>query len=152
DPPLLQRRSFFGVLKVESGSTTMQNDEGEAAKTDYHTLTHGTTMHGKQYLRLDLREKPVTYYTLSGPVGHVMTAYNRADRPVGVIGLGTGSMATYALPGQTMTFYDIDPVVRDISFNTPEYFSYVNDAKLRGAKISDLVLGDARLTLDRNDL
>jgi hypothetical protein len=168
EPPLLQRRSFFGVLKVEKGN---YNEDIE-----FHTLTHGTTMHGKQFRKdelhgkpftpidflycgwrpsffLDeLRATPVTYYAPTGPVGHVMKAYNQADRPVGVIGLGTGSMATYALPGQTMTFYDIDAVVRDISFSTADWFSFVADAKRRGAKISPLVLGDARLTLDRNDL
>jgi spermidine synthase len=70
---------------------------------------------------------------------------------VGVIGLGTGTLATYALPGQTFTFYDIDPHVIDIAFTSDRFFTFIKDAKERGAKV-DYILGDARLTLDKNDL
>jgi hypothetical protein len=75
-------------------------------------------------------------------------AYNTdPKRAVAVIGLGTGTMACYAMPGQTFDFYDIDPVVVGISFDTNEFFTFVEDAEERGANIS-LVLGDARLTFD----
>jgi hypothetical protein len=84
-----------------------------------------------------------------------MQAYNGPDvvppPNVAVIGLGTGTLASYARPGQTMTFYDIDPVVRDISYDSEDYFTFVKDAKRRGAEVP-LVLGDARLTLDRQQL
>ncbi len=83
----------------------------------------------------------------TGPIGHITRAFNNdPGRPLAVIGLGTGSMACYALKGQTVDFFDIDPVVVGISFDSNEYFSFVEDAETRGANIS-LILGDARLTI-----
>jgi hypothetical protein len=61
-------------------------------------------------------------------------------------------MACYAEPGQHLTFYDIDPAVRDISFTDKGYFTYVPDARRRHVIVEDLVLGDARLTLQRQQL
>src|SRR5262249_21754039 len=68
-------------------------------------------------------------------------------RPVAVIGLGTGTMAAYGLPGQTLDFYDIDPEVVGISFDTDRWFTFVEDAVKRGVDVG-LVLGDARLTFE----
>lgn len=145
---LFQKRSFFGVLKVKEG--------GQDAEA-YRTLTHGTTLHGEQFTSPERRREALTYYHRTGPIGQVMLAYGGPDPKTGklpniaVIGLGTGTLASYAHPGQKMTFYDIDPVVRDISFSPDGYFTFVADAKERGADV-DLILGDARLTLDRNKL
>jgi hypothetical protein len=144
DSPLFQARSFFGVLKVE----------GSYPGRPYHNhrLVHGTTLHGTQFTAPSLRAEPQTYYHRTGPIGTLCAAYNTDPRrPMGLIGLGTGTMACYALEGQQMTFYDIDPVVKHISYDTDEYFTYVADARRRGAKV-DLILGDARLTLDANPL
>jgi spermidine synthase len=135
-----QTRSFFGVLKVEEDR-------------HFRRLVHGTTMHGKQFLDPDLRGEPLTYYHRTGPIGRVMAAYSpNGERNLAVIGLGTGTMAAYARPGQSITFYDIDPAVRDISFTTDKYFTYVSDARARGARVQPLVLGDARLTMERQQL
>ena len=71
-----------------------------------------------------------------------------ARKEVAVIGLGTGTMAAYAEPGQHYTFYEIDPAVKAISYDPNPYFTYVQDARERGANV-DIVLGDARLSLDR---
>jgi hypothetical protein len=136
---LLQKRTFFGVLKVE--------DDGV-----FHRLVHGTTLHGMQFIDPARRGEPLTYYHRTGPMGHLFEAYNTdPGKNLAVVGLGTGTMACYALPGQHLTFYDIDTTVRDISFDTDVYFTYVSDARERGAKV-DLVLGDARLTMDRQQL
>jgi SAM-dependent methyltransferase len=98
----------------------------------------------------DYTQQALTYYHRTGPVGHVMQAYNRsaADR-IGVIGLGTGTLACYGRPGQDFVFYDIDRAVKDISFDRRDYFSYVCDARGRGVNV-DLVLGDARLEIERH--
>jgi hypothetical protein len=139
---LTQERSFFGVLRVE---------------TDFESrsLVHGTTLHGRQFLSGPLASQPMTYFHRTGPIGHVLHAYNPPrgdDEPkpnIGIIGLGTGTLACYAQPGQRMTFYDIDPVVRKLAYDKDTaYFTYVEQARRRGAKL-DLVMGDARLTLER---
>jgi spermidine synthase len=61
---------------------------------------------------------------------------------VGVIGLGTGTIAAYGRKGDLYRFYDIDPRVMDIARNE---FTFLADSK---AQI-ELALGDARLTLER---
>jgi spermidine synthase len=149
DSVMHQERSFFGVLKVE-------NEEAEFGDERFYfrRLIHGTTLHGMQFLNEDRREEPLTYYHRTGPIGEVMLAYNTPERlpNLAVIGLGTGTMACYAQPGQHLTFYDIDPVVRRLSFDgNPAYFGYVHDARERGAQL-ELVMGDARLTMERKQL
>src|SRR5262249_39799742 len=128
DPPLFQGRSFFGVLKVQERG---MEDEFWYSRR----LVHGTTLHGTQFMNHPrLRYEASTYYHRTGPVGLTFQAYNRIDRPFAVIGLGTGTMATYGLAEakiddetgrilrdengrvqttrhQKMTFYDIDPIV-----------------------------------------
>ncbi|HTU18886.1 MAG TPA: hypothetical protein VMG10_12575 [Gemmataceae bacterium] len=165
---LHQERSFFGVLKVEKEDELDSGDLHfypiERGDFAYRRLVHGTTLHGKQFVcPEDRRDEPLTYYHRTGPIGEVMMVYNSDDTPVekmnfAVIGLGTGTMAAYARPGQHLTFYDIDPIVKRLSFDEAQrsggpfpYFTFVQDARDRGAKL-DLVMGDARLTMERQHL
>jgi hypothetical protein len=148
-----QERSFFGVLMVKQRAFRYDDEEFE-----FRYLYHGTTLHGIQCRNEDRRDEPLTYYHRSGPVGQVMLRYNRPHPDSGrlpnlaVIGLGTGTMACYAQPGQHLTFYDIDPVVRRLSFDGDDpYFDYVGDARRRGAQL-ELVMGDARLTMEKKEL
>jgi SAM-dependent methyltransferase len=76
-----------------------------------------------------------------GDAGRVGSPVTR----VAVVGLGGGGIATYAKPGDHYTFYEIDPVVRDLATD-PKVFSFVADARERGARV-DIVLGDGRLSL-----
>ncbi|MGE3808672.1 MAG: hypothetical protein AB7K24_28740 [Gemmataceae bacterium] len=150
---LHQDRSFFGVLKVEDSIIRYPEDRRE--RMDYmfpywpvYRLVHGTTLHGKQFKDPDVRDTPLSYYHRTGPVGQVFRNYNTdPKRAFAVIGLGTGTMASYGMPGQRVDFFDIDPVVVGISYDTNEYFHFVEDALNRGVEVS-LVLGDARLTFD----
>jgi hypothetical protein len=113
---------------------------------------HGSTMHGQQShdsRAPDDALDPWTYYCHSGPVGEVFQALE--DRAafcrhghIGVVGLGTGSVAPYAQPGQTLTYFEIDAAVRKIS-QDPEYFTYLSNC--RGNV--EVCMGDARLTLAR---
>jgi spermidine synthase len=145
---LHQERSFFGVLKVEN-----EADRVNSQVYLFRRLIHGTTLHGMQFLDEDRRDEPLTYYHITGPIGQVMQVYNKDNRRnLAVIGLGTGTMASYARPGQHLTFYDIDPVVRRLSFDEGDpYFTFVEDARRRGAQL-ELVMGDARLTMERKQL
>jgi hypothetical protein len=152
-PPVFQDRSFFGVSKVE-----IQTPVHRGGVLTTYTLMHGSTLHGMQFRdakpQFDLawRRQPLLYYHRTGPAGNVFEAYNTdPKRPVAVIGLGAGALATYALPGQHFTFYEIDPVVRAIAFDTDRYFTYVSDARERGVNV-DIAMGDARLTLEQQRL
>jgi SAM-dependent methyltransferase len=67
-----------------------------------------------------------------------------APRRIGVVGLGVGSLAALARPGQTWTYFEIDPAVARLATD-PRNFTFLRDAAARPR----LVLGDARLTLAR---
>ncbi len=124
-------RTFFGVYRVSV-------DERER----FISLFHGTTLHGLQVLG-DRDPEAKTYYYPRSPIGQVLAS--RASRPdlaVGVVGLGVGSLAAYAKPGQTWTFYEIDPAVERIARDN-QYFGYLD----RCGTLCRVVLGDARLSL-----
>jgi hypothetical protein len=130
-------RGFFGVYRVV---------QDHAPEGDYQLLIHGTTLHGMQSLDPDRRRELLIYFQPTGPIGQVMAAANsRAPgRPVGVIGLGIGSLGCYATEGQPWTFYEIDPLVRDLALD-PRYFTMLSDC----VPSATVVLGDARLSLAR---
>jgi spermidine synthase len=65
-----------------------------------------------------------------------------SGRRIGVIGLGTGTLAAYARSGDYFAFYEIDPNVIELAWRE---FSYLADS---AAKIA-VNVGDARLVLDR---
>jgi hypothetical protein len=150
---VLARRGFFGVVRVDVGGVTAPDGEARLMQ-----LMHGSTIHGQQLRdRVDpsrdarLRKLPLTYYHPSGPVGCIFNAYGTPDRAIGVIGLGTGSIAAYARPGQRIVFYEIDPLVRDVCVGRDSLFTFAADAHARGAGV-EFKLGDARLVLEREPL
>jgi hypothetical protein len=59
------------------------------------------------------------------------------------VGLGVGTLASYAQPGQHWTFYEIDTAVERIA-RDPRFFSYLRDCE---ADATDIILGDARQRL-----
>jgi hypothetical protein len=133
-------RSFFGVHRVTLDPTGQ-----------YRVLVHGNTIHGKQSLDPLRRRKPLTYYYYTGPVGQIFAALQNDPRTnhVGIIGLGSGTMAAYAKPGQDWTYFEIDPAVARIA-QDPNLFTFWHDAEAAGTRLH-VVFGDARLTLGRTD-
>jgi hypothetical protein len=131
-------RSFFGTLSVV--------DFFDDGNVRYHKLIHGTTLHGQQAMDPPSGE-PLTYYHREGPVGDIFkyTPAGQSDRPLGFVGLGSGSLSAYGKPGQSVTYYEIDGLVKQIATNS-KYFTYVTEARNRGVKL-DIVMGDARLKL-----
>jgi hypothetical protein len=133
-----QSRSFFGVLRISRD----RDPKG------YTELRHGTTLHGRQSLEPSRRAEPLSYYQSKGPIGQLFAELDRRPGAVrmAVIGLGTGTLAAYARPGDRVTFYEIDRLVRDVAFD-PRYFTYAADARDRGASLR-MELGDARIRLE----
>ena len=131
---LRAERTFFGRYKV------MHANWGGG----FHVLRHGSTLHGAQSLQAHLRHEPLTYYLRRGPLGQIFsaTAEDEGRRRVAVVGLGTGTTAAYARPGEQWTFFEIDPGIERIARDTA-YFSYLADAP----SPPRVVLGDARLSL-----
>ena len=161
-------RSFFGILKIEEygvfhrlvhGTTLHGTQISENYITKYDTPVPFGVFSPWDVLAIegtmaawDPRQEPLTYYHRSGPVGAMVqelrTRKGGSERTAhfAMVGLGTGSVSCYALPGQKLTFYEIDPAVKHLVADTDKYFSYVTDARNRGAEL-DFRMGDARLKL-----
>lgn len=74
-----------------------------------------------------------------------------SEPPIATIGLGTGTMASYARPYGHMTYYEIDDVIRE--FSLPDgggdaRFTYLQNSIRRGVNL-EVLMGDARQTLER---
>ena len=128
-------RGFYGVLRVKEYGTTGEEDH-------LRRLVHGTIMHGEQYQHDSLRRMLTTYYQETAGIGLAIKSKQNHPVRVGVIGLGTGTIAAYGRAGDVFRFYEIDPHVLEIARRD---FTYLGDS---GAKI-EMALGDARLSLER---
>lgn len=130
-------RNFYGVLRVKEYGTEGEEDH-------LRRLLHGTIMHGEQYMNGPKREELTSYYQVTSGIGKAI-ASKQAGGPirVGVVGLGTGTLAGYGRKGDFYKFYDINPAVVTIARSD---FKYLGDSE---AKI-EVALGDARLTLERD--
>ncbi|MEI6720169.1 MAG: fused MFS/spermidine synthase [Betaproteobacteria bacterium] len=129
-------RNFYGVLRVKEYGTEGEEDH-------LRRLLHGTIMHGEQYMNGSKRQELTSYYQVTSGIGKAI-ASKQAGGPirVGVVGLGTGTLAGYGRKGDFYKFYDINPAVVTIARSD---FKYLGDSE---AKI-EVALGDARLTLER---
>jgi SAM-dependent methyltransferase len=127
-------RNFYGGLKVTD------DGEGEDAKRN---LTHGTINHGYQFLSGQRRNWPTTYYGKASGVGMaVQAAQNNGPVRIGVIGLGTGTLAAYGRKGDVVRFYEINPMVARIARRD---FTFLSGTEAQ----TEIILGDARLSLER---
>jgi spermidine synthase len=130
-----QARSFFGVLKVDD----IPDSQGQQ-----RTLTNGTTVHGMQFLAPSTRRLPTSYFGRATGLGLTLTSRPlQGESRIGVIGLGVGTLAAYGRQGDTMRFYEIDPVVVEIA-GPGGHFAYLEESK---ADV-EVVLGDARLSIE----
>jgi spermidine synthase len=135
-------RSFFGVYRVL-----------ETEDTEFRLLQHGTTIHGAQRIRTSDGSpqetvEAISYYYAGSPMarGIEVARLGKGDENapvrIGVIGLGTGSMACHAEAGDQIRFFEIDPLMVAIATD-PQRFSFLGTCQ----KQPDIVLGDARLTM-----
>ena len=131
--PGMLTRSYFGVYGV--------TDDGPTRRI----LFHGTTLHGIQNRVPGLERDPTSYYAPQSGVGlglrNAAALYGPHAR-IGVVGLGAGTLACYARPGQTWRFYEIDPAMVDIARN-PADFTFLSRCRPH----ADIAVGDARMVL-----
>jgi SAM-dependent methyltransferase len=127
-------RNFYGTLRVRETHLPPQSD------TD-RQLLNGTIEHGAEWFAPQFLGQPLTYYATNSGLGLAMRlCCGAGPKRVGVIGLGTGTVAAYGNAGDVMRFYEINPPVERLARH---WFTFLHDS---GAKI-DVVLGDARLSL-----
>lgn len=131
---ILRARNFYGSVRVK------QTQYPPQAVTS-RILLNGAIQHGMQWFSADFRHTPLTYYAPDSGVGLAFQlCCDTRPRHIGVIGLGAGTVAAYAHAGDSLCFYEINPLVIGIAQNL---FTYTRDT----AAATSIVPGDARLSL-----
>jgi hypothetical protein len=129
------RRSFYGSMRVV--------DVDAGTPDSMHVLVHGRIEHGMQFKDVDRRAEPTSYYgagTGAGLAVRLHPARRSRGLSVGVVGLGVGTLATWARPEDSMKFYEVDDVIVDLA---RDHFSYLEDCE----GDVEVVVGDARVQL-----
>ncbi len=131
---LYQERSFFAVHNVRT------DNDGE-----YHMLFHGTTVHGIQGRTEELLDIPLAYFYPLSPIGEIFDILNEeaSGHPIGLVGLGMGSIVSYSQGDRPWDIFEIDPAVHRIAAN-PDLFSYLDNC----GNHCNVIMGDGRLQLD----
>jgi len=134
-PVIAEMRNFYGIVRVTMGF------DGRGQKL---VMTHGRTTHGTEYEHEKGNPRPSTYYTPQSGVGIALGEHRRGNpMEVGVIGLGTGTLASYARAGDRWRFYEINP---DVIRLAREPFTYLRTGA-QAAQSIEIVEGDGRLGL-----
>jgi hypothetical protein len=139
-------RNFYGTLYV----TERRMPD---ARFNAYALTHSSTMHGLEFEAPELRAYPTTYYNKTSGIGLLLMNFPRhsdnaakdSGLRLGGIGLGAGTLATYAQPGDVFRFYEIDPEVVRVASGKYGYFTFLADSKGQ----VEVVDGDGRISLER---
>jgi spermidine synthase len=134
-PLLSSSRNFYGTLKVFDYSA----DDPER---HYHLLLHGATTHGLQFVSEERAMWATTYYGEQSGVGLAIAQLPQTGRRLGLVGLGTGTLASYGRPGDYLRIYEINPAVQQLARTR---FTFLERCP---AKV-DVIMGDARLSMER---
>src|SRR5215469_223689 len=138
-------RNFYGALTVEHRQA---NDPLKEA----YALEHGEVVHGFEFRSPERQTIPTSYYNEDSGVGLVLkrlsedtlTDVRSRGLRIGIVGLGIGTIAAYGRAADFIRFYEINPAVVQLAFDT-RYFHFLEKCP---AKL-EIVLGDARLSLER---
>jgi hypothetical protein len=122
-------RNFYGGLRV-------------IEKPDRRIMVHGTVSHGVQLRSDPGGRKATAYYAPGSGIAEAIARTRRSGQRVGVVGLGVGTLAAYAQPGDTYVFYEINPEVARLA---RRYFTFLSAP---GVDVG-IAIGDGRLLLER---
>ncbi len=132
---LVVERNYYGVVRV--------NDV-----EDLRIMTHGVTNHGGQARDPALRFTPYGYYSNTSGLAHVFATSHlrqKTQQNIGILGLGTGSMACFFnAPKRHFDYFEIDPAVIRVA-SDPNYFTYLSDCNIDYT----MHTGDGRLLINR---
>jgi SAM-dependent methyltransferase len=131
---VVRTRNFYGTLQIaDSGS----------GDDKIRSLYNGKVLHGIQYQTPVQSRIAAAYYPPESGIGQAMRWLpHQQPWRVGVVGLGTGTIAVYGRPGDSFRFYDINPAVIDVAWR---YFHFLSES---AAKV-ETVQADGRLGLQR---
>jgi SAM-dependent methyltransferase len=123
-------RNFYGAVRVHD-------------RSDVRILSNGAIHHGAEFLLPGRERVPTTYYGRESGVGRAIAGLPQEPRAIGAIGLGAGTLASYARPGDSFRFYEINPAVIDVARSE---FRFLDGCPGR----VEVVAGDGRLSLQRD--
>lgn len=138
-------RSWYGEFRV-------LEKQADDPLQHHLTLEHQHTVHGAQYLADDFVDLPAAYYSIFSGAGMAIEALQDtrgATAPVrfGIVGLGTGALASYADGNDSVRFFEIDRRNAELNRGPDPVFRYL---ELCEGEI-DVVIADGRRALARED-
>ncbi len=130
-------RNFYGVLHVRD------DKQGEYGFPAERVLVNGTIDHGTQLLRPGSERMVTSYFGEGAGVNRAIRTLREARGPlrIGILGLGAGVTATLANKGDTLHYYEINPLILDIATHE---FGFYNACPCE----KRVFMGDARLVLE----
>jgi hypothetical protein len=135
---LATRRGFYGVLRVQDAPAGILSAQ--------RVLLVGRIFHGGQFLDAARAREPTAYFVAGSGVEMAIRRHprRRAGTPlrIGVVGLGVGTLAAWAEPGDSVRFYEINPDVETVA---RRWFTFLEDSPA----VVTVALGDGRLSLER---
>ena len=97
----LASRNFYGTIAVVRANSPIG---------PYFFLRDRMTNHGFQFVNPNFVNEPAGSYGQDSGISKLLLSYPRPMR-VGLIGLGTGTLAAFGRPGDYFRFYEINPAV-----------------------------------------
>lgn len=143
---VLVTRNFYGVLRIMTNG--VRDPEWRA-----YQMWSGRIMHGEQFFAKGKRFEPTSYYGPESGIGLLVSNHPNRGKPdskdwplrIGVVGLGTGTIAAWGGIGDYIRYYEINPAAIALATEPGGYFTFVRDSS---AKV-EIIPGDARLSMER---
>jgi SAM-dependent methyltransferase len=131
----LSVRNFYGVLRV-------RDDPQWKNLPPQRLMIHGTINHGSELKVPGGARIATSYFGTGSGINRALRALgNRGPIRIGVVGLGAGVTATLARAGDTLHYYEINPLVIDLATAQFGFWKACPAEK-------HLYLGDGRLVLE----
>jgi spermidine synthase len=128
-------RNFYGVLRV-------RDDAAVRAYPAQRVLIHGTITHGTELMQPGGARIATSYFGSNSGINRALrTLGERGPIRIGILGLGAGVTATLARSGDTLHYYEINPLVADVAQSEFGFWKACPADKR-------LYLGDGRLLLE----
>lgn len=130
------------------GEFTVREYDAHSPLHRHYALYHQQTIHGAQYLSPELLDLPTAYFSIYSGVGIALRSLQRtrgAEAPLrlGVLGLGTGTVTTYADANDLVRFFEIDPRNVLMSSGEDALFTFTEQSRAR----VEFEVGDGRRLL-----
>ncbi len=129
-PVVYRARNFYGSVSVVK--------EGDSL-----VFYHGRVNHGQQYLDPAKAGLPAgPYYSIPTTLisEYIRDQKSNSAISIGAVGLGVGVCSVYAHPEDAITFYELDPKVKEIA---ERFFTYLSNCRAH----KNILIGDGRILL-----